>query len=503
MTAEPRHTRAIALIGFAQGLILFFGLVRWKVVALMLGPGGVGVASVIDQVAQIALNLGMLSLPMVAMRSLAWAQEARPGAIGGMYRAFLGAILAGTTVTAAGAAAIATVWPSVIGRQLAAYAPALLLGLVAVPFTASATLNKAVLAALGRYRDAALAMTAGAAGLAFAAWAGIRLGGFTGMYVGTALTSLVVALVMRALVAGSRVTRGAGGPASLRALAREHPEVPRLALSLYVVSCSTALSYGVMRFVVLRHQGEVAAGLLAAALAVAMAMRIVLGEATAQYLMPIISRPTPKAERAAEMHAYMRSLAAMLLLLALALCLFPREVLVVLYSRRFTAAAATFGLFVFAEATLALAATYQTLLVGFDDRRGYLTSLVGGQAVLVAGVLALVPTFGLPAAAWSHVAGGCATLALIRDRVRRAHDGPRGWRPVAPALYVLAAIAVAVTVGRVASASTPAMWALKAAVAVALAAPLLRLVGSPLALLRSRRATIDPVTAATRADEPS
>ncbi len=484
MTAEPRHARAIALIGFAQALTLFMGMVRWKVVAVLLGPGGVGVASVIDQLGQIALNVGSLSLSVVALRFLTLAREETPDAFGGLYRTLLRAILAGTAAAATATALVATLWPGLVGHRLVAYGPALLLGLLAVPFTGAAALLKAVLATLRRYAEGAVAMTAGSAALALAAWAGIRLGGLTGMFAGTLTTSLVLALVMRVLVTRSAVARGAGGPATIRALARDHPGLVRLAGSLYVVACTTAISYGVMRFAVLRHGGEEAAGLLAAALAIATAMRVVLNEATMQYLAPVVSRPTPKAERTGEAHAFLRSLAAMLLPIAVALCLFPREVLVVLYSSRFTGAAAWFGLFVFAEAVLALVATHQTLLIGFDDRRGYLMSLVGGQVVLVAGVLALVPSWGPVATAWSHVAGAATTLGLIWARVARAHDGPRGWRPVAPALYVIAAVAVAAAVGRGLPASTPAVWGLKAVVAAALAAPLLHFVGSPLRLVR-------------------
>lgn len=495
MKDQPRHSRVIALIGLAQAVTLLMGLVRWKVVALLLGPGGVGVASVVDQLSQIALSLGSFGIPIVALRFLSLARDKEPAAFGGLYRSLLRAVLAGTAAASVIALLVAAFAPAVVGHSLTTYLPALVFGLAAVPLMAASTFLKAVLASMSRYRDGAFTMAAGSIALALAAYLGVRLGGLTGMFGGLAAASLLLALIMRSLVRRSDIAHGVDGPATLRALTQEHPEAVRLAGTLYVIACSTALTYGITRFTILRHNGEAAAGLLAAALAIATGMRVVLNEATTQYLMPVVSRPTSTIVRANETMAYLKSLSAMLLLAALPLCLFPREVLTVLYSSRFTGAATVFGLFVLSEALLTLTCVFQVLFIGLDDRRGYLINLLGGQALIILGVSTLVPSMGLSAAAASHLLGAFATLVLFGSRTRRIHHVPWSWRTSVPAIYAIAALATATVIGVLATTPTAMQLGLKAAAGLVLAAPLLRSVGSPLALFRKPAAPIPPADA--------
>ena len=127
MNNQPRHARAIALVGFGQALT----------------PPDV--------------------------RFLTLAREQDPAAFGRLYRTLLRTIMAGTAAASGGALLFSTMWPGAVGHAPALYPPALLLGLAAVPFTAASGYMKAVLAALVRYREGALTIAAGSAGLALAA----------------------------------------------------------------------------------------------------------------------------------------------------------------------------------------------------------------------------------------------------------------------------------------------------------------------------------------------
>ena len=63
-TASPpsfRPLQAIVALGGIQALTMLAGLARTKVLAVLLGPAGVGVASVVDQVVSLVAQLGAKS----------------------------------------------------------------------------------------------------------------------------------------------------------------------------------------------------------------------------------------------------------------------------------------------------------------------------------------------------------------------------------------------------------------------------------------------------------
>src|SRR5215211_8549786 len=70
-----RPLQAIVALGSIQALTMLAGLARTKVLAVLLGPAGVGVASVIDQVVSLVAQLGSLSIPFVGLKFLARARD--------------------------------------------------------------------------------------------------------------------------------------------------------------------------------------------------------------------------------------------------------------------------------------------------------------------------------------------------------------------------------------------------------------------------------------------
>lgn len=462
------HARVIAFLGVAQALTLAAGLVRWKVAAVLLGPAGVGIASVIDQLAQIAVKLGSLSLAGVALRFLALARADGDAAFDRLSRTFMRFTLIGTTLGATIALGVALLFPAVLGQAMSAYTLALVLGLAAVPWMGTAALLKNVMATLDRYRDAAVITLLGAVALVGATYVGIRVNGITGFYAGVLITSLAVFLVLRAGVRRHGPSSPGGAASGWREMVGSHRGIVRLSAAMYVVSVTSALVYGAMRFTVLRHFGEVPAGYLAAALAIAISIRVVLGEASVQYLIPAASRPTPPAERAAEVAVYVRSLAMLLLAAGLVAVLFPHEVLVALYASRFTAAVAYVGLFVLAESVAVVADTFRVLLVGLDDPAGYLTGMLSGHAVTIAGVLVLVPRYGIVAAALCHLAGSGVVLLACFWRLRTFHRIATEWRTGFVVAYCVVALAVADLVGLAAPDPRLSTWGWKLLFAIAL-----------------------------------
>ncbi len=473
----PAHAGLIAFLGVFQAAILLAGLVRWKVIALLLGPQGVGIASVIDQIAQIALRLGSLSLPIVALKFLALARSRQPADFWGLYRVLLRLMLTATAGVAALAMVLVMVKPGLVGKELAVYALPLVLGLASVPWLGGTALLKSVLATLDRYRTAALVTFLGSVTQVAAVYIGIRLGGLTGLYVGMLIAGLGLFAVLRHLVIRGGRT-GAGGGRTLAAFARTNPEIVRFAASLYAVALSTALMYGAVRYTVLVRLGAAAAGYLAAAYAIALAVRLVLNEAAVQYLIPSVSRPIPKETRSEEVATYVRALAVLLLAICVPVMLFPYEVLVILYSPRFVEAVSFLALFLLAEAVLVIADVHRVLLIGFDDRKGYVSSIVPGQLVVIACALAFVPRYGIVGAGVGHIIGAVLVLAMSVGRLRRRHGVPWYPRSALVSGYSLMATAVVGMVGHLAPTPGWVTWGWKMAVAILVCASALPLLTS-------------------------
>ena len=64
-------SRVLLSIGAIQVVIMLVALVRAKVLSVLLGPAGYGVASTIDQTVLSTMQLAHLSLPFTAMKFMA------------------------------------------------------------------------------------------------------------------------------------------------------------------------------------------------------------------------------------------------------------------------------------------------------------------------------------------------------------------------------------------------------------------------------------------------
>src|SRR4051794_12725195 len=76
----------ILRIGAIQVLAIAVSLVRSKVTAVLLGPEGIGIVSVIDQVIQLAAHVCALSLPLAAIKVLSLAHSRSENEFRSAYR---------------------------------------------------------------------------------------------------------------------------------------------------------------------------------------------------------------------------------------------------------------------------------------------------------------------------------------------------------------------------------------------------------------------------------
>ena len=455
------NARAIATLGLGQALALVAGLLRWKIIAVLLGPVGVGIVGLLDQIAQVVLQVGSMSLPTVALRFLGIAHHDNPAMFGRLYRGFLLAVLTGGTVAASATLGFFLVWPAFFGSGLEPYRVPLSIALFVVPLTGAANLMRNALATLGRHRDTALAMGVSAVGLAVAAFFGVRWGGIPGLYAATFGASALVAVLLDWVLRRDPRARSGGDAVRPLAYLRSQAGVLRYSATLCVVGFTIPLSYTVLRSSVLETFGPAHAGYLAAALTIATGARTVFTQASSQFLMPRASRAAPKSERVAEVGGYLKTLLVAMLIAALPVALFPGEILRVLFTVKFVPAAVFLGLFVLGEMMMAFGDAYRILLLGFDDLRGYLATTVTAPAVVMLGAAAVVARFGILGLGVLHMGAAVLGLVMSQLRLRRRHGTSTIGQLMTRYTMMIAIVGVAIALGAMAPEPALRTWAWK------------------------------------------
>ena len=440
-----RPLQAIVALGGIQALTMLAGLARTKVLAVLLGPAGVGVASVVDQVVSLVAQLGSLSIPFVALKFLARTRDGAAEETRRIYDALVLLLVAASVTSAAVGTAIALLRPSSFGDGLAPYRTALVVALLGVPPFALAPLLRNAMAALERHRESAVAAFLGAVLTVVGAAVGVKAGGLVGLYAANAIVLVATVAGMQWYLGrsvGLRLSGQTDIAAAGRAL-RSQPGLTTFAAAMYVLAMTSPLAYLFARSILLSTHGAIEAGLVAAAYGIGVSIRLVLNQANGLYLTPLVNRNIPKLERVDAVAEYLRILIVLVVLSTLAFVLFPTQWLTLLYSTRFVAAASLVTVFVLAEAVLLVAGVYQALLIGVDDIAGFLVSTVAGQLLTIGLARWLVAAHGGLGIGIAFLAGNGLILLATAIRLLRAHGATRVFAPLVPLLIALAATGAA------------------------------------------------------------
>lgn len=444
-TSSFRPLQAIVALGGIQALTMLAGLARTKVLAVLLGPAGVGIASVIDQVVSLVAQLGSLSIPFVGLKFLSRTRESGIAETRRIYFALVLLLALASFAAAAVAAGVATTQPTIFGDGLAPYRNVLLVALLGVPPFALAPLLRNAMAALERHRESAVAAFFGALLTVVGSAVGVITGGLLGLYVANAIV-LGITIVGMQWYVGRSLGLGLSTNTSPRAAVgalRSQPGLTTFAASMYVLALTSPLAYLYARSMLLSTHGAIEAGLVAAAYGIGVSIRLVLNQANGLYLTPLVNRSSPKPERVAAVADYLRILNVLVVLSTLVFVLFPRQSLSVLYSSEFAAAVPMVTVFVMAEAVLLVAGVYQALLIGFDDTAGFLASTVAGQLLTIALAHWLVVPLGGMGVGIAFLAGNAVILVATATRLLHRHGAARAFAPLAPLLIALAATGAA------------------------------------------------------------
>ena len=442
-TSAFRPLQAIVALGGIQALTMLAGLARTKVLAVLLGPAGVGIASVIDQVVSLIAQLGSLSIPFVGLKFLSRARDEGGENTGHIYQALVLLLVIASGVAAAIGTGIAALDPGLFGDGLAPYRIPLIVAVLGVPPFALAPLLRNAMAALERHRESAVAAFLAALLTVAGAAIGVTTGGLVGLYVANAAV-LVVTIVGMQWYLGRSLGLGLSSMATpyaaTRAL-RSQPGLATFATAMYVLALTSPLAYLYARSRLLSTHGAIEAGLVAAAYGIGVSIRLVLNQANGLYLTPLVNRNTPKAERVAAVAEYLRILIVLVVLSTLVCVLFPAQFLAILYSSKFAAAISIVAVFVLAEAVLLVAGVYQALLIGFDDIGGFLAATVVGQLLTIALARALVVSYGGMGVGLAFLAGNSVILVASAFRLLQKHGAAKVFAPLFPLIVALGATA--------------------------------------------------------------
>jgi PST family polysaccharide transporter len=449
-----RPLQAIVALGGIQALTMAAGLARTKVLALLLGVGGVGVASVIDQVVSLVAQLGSLSIPFVALKFISRARDGSQEETRRIYDALVVLLVLASMISASIGAVIAFARPATFGEGLAPYRMVLLVALMGVPAFALAPLLRNAMAALEKHRESALAAFVGAILTVLGAFIGVRAGGLAGLYIANAVVLVVTIVAMQWYLGGKlglRLSADVRAGVAGHAL-RAQPGLFGFAAATYVLALTSPFAYLLARTLLLSSHGEIEAGLVAGAYGIAVSVRLVLNQANGLYLTPLVNRNTPKAERITAVAEYLRILIVLVAMSTLAIVLFPAQWLALLYSTKFLGAVSLVTVFVLAEAVLLLAGVYQALLIGFDDISGFLVATVGGHLVTIALARWLVESQGGVGVGVAFLSGNAVILVGTALRLLQKHQARR---MVAPLLPLIAAVSITAAAGLWAARATP------------------------------------------------
>ena len=183
-------------IGGLQMLAMLVNIGRTKILALWVGPEGIGVISSIDQTIQFVTHVCTLSLPFAAVKFLSKAHSEGGDAFRDGYAVFLKVLLLLSTTGALAATGVVLFRIDLFPAKIVPYQTLLVVGLLGIPATALAGLFPNVLAAAQHATGSARLIVLTGIAMAIASICGLFVGGITGFYVASVATITVLALVV-------------------------------------------------------------------------------------------------------------------------------------------------------------------------------------------------------------------------------------------------------------------------------------------------------------------
>lgn len=414
--------RIIATLGGIQVATIAINVLRSKLLAVILGPEGVGVISVVDQSVLLIAQICAVGLPFAAVKFLSRSHSRGPEAFQQTYASLLRTLVILTSAGAVIGLLIVFLRPALLGGELSQYRALMIPAMLGIPAIMLHSFFVNVFAAAGRARVSAVLLFVIALLLVTAAVVGILVDGVTGFYWANLFANYMVVVLALITVRRNLGLTASNQDHSILKELKTNPEIVTFTLILFAASYTLTVSLFVTRFSVLNDGGEAEAGLLQAAIALAAAINLLLNPANGLYLTPLLNRDIHIHEKTKASLEFQRKLMLVMMAVAMPMVLFAPFLLILLFSSEFVAVSSLLFLFIIAQCVMQLAGVHQALMIGLDDLKAY--AILVGAAQLSLGVVAwlLVPRFGLAGAAAGFVLSSLLAFSLTLIRLARKYD---------------------------------------------------------------------------------
>lgn len=404
--------KAIAQIGGLQIVVALIFVARVKGTAEFLGPAGIGVVSIIDQYAQLVLQLSAFSLPFAAVRYLSRSHSRGHDAFQEMYATLFQFLVFATGIGTSIALLVSYFRPGWLDSSLTANITLLTLALAAVPAMALHAFFRNALAAAQRPKRAAVFDAAVAATITASILGGIAVRNVQGYFIGQLLASVVIS-VSAALYLNRSLGLAVGARvATMRRQIREHADLFEFSLVMYAVSFIAPLSLLIARIVVFDRFGAVHAGWLQAAIGLSLAINMMLNPLNGLLLTPVVNRDIPVEEKLVATLEFQRKLLFTIGVVVTPVIVFADLFIRILYTSEFLPAADVLYLFVIGQVLMQISGVYGALIIGLNHIRVFGFVAFTGQIVL--GVVAWygAPVWGLAGVGLAMLLSGLVVCIL-------------------------------------------------------------------------------------------
>ncbi len=399
---------------FLQAAVQVF---KMKFVAMLLGPAGLGVISLINQFVQLVVQVSTLALPWAATRFMAVANSRGRDFFEREIKVFFRGIFYLSSLGMAFAALLIWKYDYFLASDFQTYR---FLALISVSMVVPLALKGFLLSVFttaGKYRLSAVIMFWNAALGAGAVLAGAYLAGLQGFFGAQAIVEYATLFYCLVKMVNELGVRPFSGQVKvwegLKSLEGSFKLVFYGSI-LYFMSPSALLA---VRFSLLKAGGEQLVGLYQAVHGLVLYIAFAFSQATSLYLDPILKSEMPLEEKLALTGQYLRKVCLTVSSLMILVTVFPELFLQLLYSKAFIAGAGFLFAFMLIEALNLVAGVYVGLLVG---QGWYNTHFILGLAVhgsVGIGSLLLAPHIGIWGVVAAMAFGSVISILIIFGRI--------------------------------------------------------------------------------------